>query len=78
MISIYSDKLAHIQVVINYRYSVAQLYTREDGLAYILGAPFIDDFVSYDLLTTIVIACNESYTLELSLLALKAVINNES
>ena len=31
----YSNKLAHVQVVINCRYSVAQLCTREDGHAYI-------------------------------------------
>ena len=30
--SIYSNKLAHVQVVINCRYSVAQMCTREDTL----------------------------------------------
>ena len=50
--SIYSDKLAHAQVIINCQNSVAQLCTREDGLAYILGAPSIDDIMSYNLLTT--------------------------
>ena len=50
--SIYYDKLAHVQVVINCRYSVAQLCTREDGLAYILGAQSIVDVMSYNLLTT--------------------------
>ena len=52
---IYSDKLAHIQVVINVPYFVAQLCTSEDGLAYILGAPSIDDVMSYNSLTTLVL-----------------------
>ena len=34
--SIYSDKLAHLQVDINCQYSVAQMCTREDMLAHIL------------------------------------------
>ena len=50
---IYLDKLAHVQVVINCRYFVAQLCTREDGLAYISGVPPIDDVMSYDSLTTV-------------------------
>ena len=50
--SIYSDKLAHVQVVINCIYYI-ELCTREDMLAYISDAPFIDDVMSYDLLTTI-------------------------
>ena len=53
MMIIYSDKLAHVQVVINCQYSVAQMCTREDMLAYILGAPSIDDFMSYNSLTTL-------------------------
>ena len=52
MISIYSDKLAHIQVVIE----VDTLCTREDMLAHILGAPYIDDVMSYNSLTTVVYA----------------------
>ena len=40
----YSDKLTHVQVVINRRYFVAQLCTSEDGLAYISGMQSIDDF----------------------------------
>ena len=51
--SIYSDKLAHVQIVINSRYSVAQMCTREDGLAYIPGAPSFDDVMSYNSLTTV-------------------------
>ena len=50
--SIYSDKLSHMKVIINCRYSIAQLCTREDTLAYILGSPFIDDVMSYNSLTT--------------------------
>ena len=50
--SIYSDKLAHIQVVINCKYSVAQLYTREDTLFHYLGPPFIDDVMIYNTLIT--------------------------
>ena len=49
----YSDKLAHVQGVINCRYSVAQLCTREDGLAYILGTPSIDDVTSYNWLKSL-------------------------
>ena len=51
--SIFSDKLAHVQVVINCRYFVAQLCTREDTLTHFLGALYIDDVMSYDSLTTI-------------------------
>ena len=51
--SIYSDKLAHVLVVIKCPYSVAQMCTCEDALAYILGAPFIDDVVSYNSLITL-------------------------
>ena len=51
--SIYSDKLAHIQVFINCRKINAQMCTREDGLAYISGTPFIDDVMSFGLLTTV-------------------------
>ena len=51
--SIYWDKLAHVQVVINCWYSVAQMCTREDMLAHILGAPYFDDVMSYNSLTTI-------------------------
>ena len=51
--SIYSDKLSHVQVIINCRYSVAQMCTRKDTLAHILGTLYIDDVMSYDLLTTL-------------------------
>ena len=50
--SIYSDKLVHVQVVINCQYSVGQMCTREDALAYLLGAPSIGDVMSYNSLTT--------------------------
>ena len=42
----YSDKLAHVQVVINCRYSVAQMRTHEDPLIHNLGALCIDDVMS--------------------------------
>ena len=38
----YSDKLAHVQVIINCQYSIAQMCTREDTLARYLGAPSLD------------------------------------
>ena len=50
--SIYLDKLAHVQGIINCRYSAVQMCTSEDMLAYISGAPSIDDVMSYNLLTT--------------------------
>ena len=46
--NIYSDKLAHVQVVINCWYVIAQKCTREDTLAHNL-----DDVKSYNLLTTV-------------------------
>ena len=48
--SIYSDKLAHIQVFIKCRYSVAQMCNLEDMLAHYLGAPFIDDIMRHNTL----------------------------
>ena len=42
----YLYKLAHVQVVINCRFSVAQMCSCEDGLAYILGALSIDDVMN--------------------------------
>ena len=50
---IYSDKLAHVQVVLISRTLDAQMCTREDELAYILGALSISDVMSYSLLTTL-------------------------
>ena len=50
--SFYSDKLAHIQVVINYQYSVAEMCTHEDTLTHKLGMPYVDDAMSYNSLTT--------------------------
>ena len=41
--SCYSDKLAHVQILINCRYSVAQMCTCEDTLAHDLGVPCLDD-----------------------------------
>ena len=62
VMSIYSDKLAHIQVVINSRYFIAQMCTCEDTLAHNLGAPYIDDIMSYNSLTTLIslsLLCNQ-------------------
>ena len=50
----YSDKLAHVQVVINCRYSVAQMCPREDELARYLGAPSLDDVMSQNELAIVV------------------------
>ena len=52
--SIYSDKLTHVKVVINCLYFIAQFCTGKDMLAHISGAPSIDDIMSYNLLTTLV------------------------
>ena len=51
LLLIYSDKLAHVQVIINCQYSVAQLCTCEDILAHNLGALYFDDVMSYNWLT---------------------------
>ena len=59
---IYLDKLAHIQVVINCRFSIAQLCTREDTLAHNLGALYFDDVMSYsDKLAHIQVVINCRY-----------------
>ena len=50
--SIYLDKLAHVQVVINCRNIDEPMCTCEDALAYLSGAPSIDDVMSYSWLTT--------------------------
>ena len=55
MMSIYSDKLAHVQVVINCRHLVAQMCTREAALAHNLGPPYIDDVMRYNSLSTHII-----------------------
>ena len=51
--SIYLDKLAHVQVIINCQYSIAQMCTHEDTLPQNLGAPYFDDVKSYNSLTTL-------------------------
>ena len=53
--SIYSDKLAHIQLVINCRYSVAHLRSSEATLSHNLGALHFDDVMSYKSLTTAIV-----------------------
>ena len=50
--SIYLDKLTHVQVVISCIYSVAQFCTGKNMLVHIQGARSTDDVMSYDLLTT--------------------------
>ena len=50
--SIYSDKLAHVQVVVNYRYSVAQKCTLEDTYAILFTCAVLDDVLSQNKLTT--------------------------
>ena len=50
--SIYSDKLAHVQVIINCRYSIAHLCTSEATLTHNLGVLHFDDVMSYNSLTT--------------------------
>ena len=56
MQSIYSDRLAHVQVIINCQYSVAQMCTCKDMLAHYLGVPHLDDVMSQNELTTVCIA----------------------
>ena len=51
--SIYLDKLANVQVIINCRYSIAQMCTRKDPLTHILGMPFIDDIMRYNTLISV-------------------------
>ena len=52
--SIYSDKSAHVQVIISCQARDAPKCNSKDGMAYILGAPFIDDIMSYNSLTTLI------------------------
>ena len=47
------DKLAHVQVIINCRYLVAQKCTREDMLAHNIVMPYLDDVMSYNSPTTV-------------------------
>ena len=51
--SIHFDKLAHVQVVINSRYSIAQMCTREDILARLFTHNVLDDVMSQNELTKI-------------------------
>ena len=50
--SIYSDKLPQVQIIINCLHSAAQFCTGKDTLAYISSAQTIDDVMSYNSLTT--------------------------
>ena len=49
--SIYSNKLAHVQFVFNCWYSVAHLCTSEAALTHNLGALNFNDVMSYNSLT---------------------------
>ena len=59
VMSVYSDKLAHEQVVIKCRYSAAQMCTREDTLFHYLGPPFIDDVMRYNTLIAYALTMTE-------------------
>ena len=48
----YLDKLAHVQVLINCQYSIAQMCTLEDMFAHYLGTLYLDDVLSQNELTT--------------------------
>ena len=51
---IYLDKLAHVQVVINCQYTIAQMCTCEDALAHNSALPYFGDIMSgYNSLTTL-------------------------
>ena len=51
---IYLNKLAHVQVVINCQYTVAQMCTCEDALAHNSAVLYFDDIMScYNSLTTL-------------------------
>ena len=51
-ISIYSEKLAHVQVLINCQFSVAQMRTWKDIHARLLMRTVLDDVMSQIELTT--------------------------
>ena len=57
---IYLNKLAHIQVVITCRYSLAQICTCEDTLTLYLVPPSLDDVISYNELTTLAMKFDSS------------------
>ena len=48
----YSDKVPHVQVILNCQYFIAQMCTRENTLAHNLVVPYIYDLMSYNWLTT--------------------------
>ena len=58
--------ICHLQVVrhgtIAYIHSVAQICTCKDTLAHILGAPCLDDVMSYNLLTTLRQFCCSNFS----------------
>ena len=63
--SIYSDKLAFEQVIINCPYFVAQMCTREDTLAHNLDARYFNDVMSYNSFTKLVSVSKKSMVINL-------------
>ena len=51
-LSVYLDNLAYVQVVINCRYSIAQMCTQEDTHARLFRRSVFDDVMSQNELTT--------------------------
>ena len=49
------SKLAHVQVVNNCQYFIAQMCTHEDMLAHYLGTRFIGDIMRHNTLITLVL-----------------------
>ena len=60
--SIYSDKLAYVQVVINCQNTDAQMCTLEDALAHISSAPSIDDIMAITGSQSFIIQMNHQKT----------------
>ena len=50
---------AHVQAVFICQYSVAQMCTHKDALAHSLGAPCLDDGMSYNSLTSLVLRSDQ-------------------
>ena len=61
--SIYLDKLAHVQVDIYCWYSIAQMCTHEDILALYLGMPSLDDVMSHNELATLLLQMSRVWIL---------------
>ena len=59
--SIYSEKLAQVQVLINCRYLIAPSEPMKMPPLINVGALYIDDIMSYNSLTTVCFWCNEIF-----------------